>query len=179
MLTRRHAPTANDRALRVLAKWASSPSAEPDLPRTRSASHEVVELNLVLEGIHALPKSVIGMGNQLILLDQATEGLDDQLFTAEKMVENLLFEHEEPAVDANVRISDVFDARHPIIGIRVDDVKGLRHAHAHETRRLVALHERVHVLAQIQIGEPVRVVREEDLFVLEQVSDPADRKRTR
>src|SRR6185436_14286336 len=52
----------------------------PDPPRGLAAGFHVVELLLVLEGVHAGPEARVSIGQQLLLLDQASERLLHELF---------------------------------------------------------------------------------------------------
>jgi len=50
----------------------------PQLPRRIATRVNLVEMLLLLEGVHARPEAVVGIGEQLALLDEPTEWLLDQ-----------------------------------------------------------------------------------------------------
>ena len=58
---------------------------------------------LVFEGVHARPIAVVLVRGQLVLLDQSLEGFMDQFLAVANVIENLLLEDEESAVDGALR----------------------------------------------------------------------------
>src|SRR5690348_3168066 len=54
---------------------------------------------LIFECIHAGPESVISVADQLLLFDEALERLSNEFLFVAHVIENLVFENEESAVD--------------------------------------------------------------------------------
>src|SRR5438128_524259 len=71
----------------------------PQFPRGFAPRVQLLELLPVLEGIHASPVTIVLVGKQLFLGDQALEWFLDQLFTILHVIEDLVPEDEKPAVD--------------------------------------------------------------------------------
>src|SRR5262245_31886558 len=71
----------------------------PDHPRHLTRGIHVVEHLFLFECIHTGPEARISIGDQLPLSDQALKRLHDQLLTFLNVVENLLLEDKEAAID--------------------------------------------------------------------------------
>ena len=63
------------------------------------------------------------MAEQLVGLDEAPEGLLDEIFSCVQVVEHVAAEDEESAVDPDVRLRDVLDAVHEAILHRANSVE--------------------------------------------------------
>ena len=83
----------------------------PDLPRRVAARVDVFELLAILEGVHRHPEAVVFVGGEPAFGHEALEWLTHQLFARPQVLEDLLLEDEEPAVDADRRSADVLDRR--------------------------------------------------------------------
>ena len=73
----------------------------PHLPGRPARVVEVGELLLLLERVHA-PEAVVPVAEELALLDEPGERFEHQLLAGLDVVEDLLAEHEEAAVDQQV-----------------------------------------------------------------------------
>src|ERR1043166_9734784 len=73
----------------------------PDFPWSRAAGAQAFQLLLVLESIHARPKPVIGITDQLLLVHQPLKGLRNKFLFRSYVIENPLLENKESAIDSN------------------------------------------------------------------------------
>src|SRR6185436_14397346 len=142
----------------------------PDPPRGLAAGFHVVELLLVLEGVHAGPEARVSIGQELLLLDQATERLLHELFAGLHRLEDGPLEGEEPTVDPQAGFSGVPNLPDQAPLIHVDDVKRMARAHGQEARGHLAATEMVEIGRQVEIGETVRVVGHEDVVPVVEVT---------
>src|ERR1044071_9666243 len=140
---------------------------QPDLPGGAPLRQQLVQLDLVAEGVHAAPEAVVRDRHHLALLHQAPERLHPQLLAFLHVVEDLPAQSEVAAVDAQGGVGRVLQLAEVVLGVGVDDVEGLGHAHAEERGDLVALHEALDVGAEVEIGQTVRVVGQEHLVALD------------
>src|SRR5579883_647210 len=136
----------------------------PQLPAGLTTSIHVVEVLLLLEGVHAGPESFVLVGNELPLLDEALKWLLHQLFSLFNVVENLPLEDEESPVDPDIRAIDIADSVDRAVLNRGDDVERLGRLHRHETGYLVAATEVVEQSGKMQIGQSVGIVGQEDVL---------------
>jgi len=56
------------------------PITLPHFPRRSTARTQTFQLLLIFEGIHARPKAIVGIADQLLLRQQSVKGLDYQFF---------------------------------------------------------------------------------------------------
>src|SRR5690242_8980486 len=78
----------------------------PHYPGRFASCVHSVELDLVFEGVHGLPKARVAVREQLALLNQTLEGPVDQLFAFANHVEDLTTQHEKSAVDPEFTLAD-------------------------------------------------------------------------
>src|SRR2546422_5554519 len=64
----------------------------PNHPWRVTARVQIVQLLFVLERIHRSVKAVVLVSHQLLFLDQALEGFEDQLFAFAHILENILLQ---------------------------------------------------------------------------------------
>src|ERR1017187_5346501 len=83
----------------------------PNFPGRRATRIQALQMLPVLEGVHAGPKAIVGITNQLLFRQQAMEWLDDQLFFIAHVLENLFLEDKKPAIDAYAAVVDGMDPR--------------------------------------------------------------------
>ena len=72
-----------------------------DAPRRLAAFHHFLEHLPISERIHRPPESIVLVGHQTPLLDQAIERLEHQLFAVADVIEDLVAEDEVSAIDPN------------------------------------------------------------------------------
>src|SRR6266481_1190748 len=78
----------------------------PDFPRSCSSRAKALEFLLVLEGVHAGPETVIGIADQLFLLQQSLKWFPNKFFFFLYVIENLFLKNEESAVDPHRAVID-------------------------------------------------------------------------
>src|SRR6266511_151839 len=140
----------------------------PQRPRRPSALHERFEIVLVLERVERRPEAVVRIGDELAPLDQATEGLFDQILVLTQEVEDLATEYEVAAVDPQVRFRHGLDALNEVTIGELDDVERVAvRANAEKAGRLPTSQDARDHVRQRCVGEGVAVGGEEDLVVLE------------
>src|SRR5258708_37392123 len=103
----------------------SGGEATPDLPRCVTLV-ELLQALLVLERIHALPETPGSMRQQGALVDQPLERRAHQLVAGLHIVEDLLAEHEEAAVDPDIGVAQGRNLSHFALGGKFDDVETRR-----------------------------------------------------
>src|ERR1041385_3086263 len=86
----------------------------PDFPWSRAAGAQAFQLLLVLESIHARPKPVIGITDQLLLVHQPLKGLRNKFLFRSYVIENPLFENKESAIDSNRAVVDGIDSQNQV-----------------------------------------------------------------
>src|ERR1700693_2941874 len=85
----------------------------PDHPWTGTPSVHSIQGDLVLEGVHALPEALPAVGHQLAFVDQAREGLLDQLIAFPHVVKNCRAQHKVATVDPQRLLRHGAHVRHP------------------------------------------------------------------
>ena len=131
-------------------------------------------MDVILEGVHVLPEPRMPHRDQAPLLDQPRERLHDQLLPLVEVVEDLLAEHEVPPVDPDVGRSTLDDALDPALGIGAGDVERGRWRHGDEARHRIGLLHALDQGGQVEVGQVVAVVGEEELVVPDVLADPAE-----
>src|ERR1700674_2669102 len=86
----------------------------PDFPRSDSACAVVLQLLLVLEGVHARPEPIIGITDQLFLFHQSPKRLPHEFLLHSDVIENLPVKDEESSVDPNRAAIDGVNPRHQV-----------------------------------------------------------------
>src|SRR5205085_9483198 len=89
--------------------WRLVLDVVPDGPRRTAALVERLEVVLVLQGVERRPEAVVRICDELAALDQAREGLLDQILVLADVVEDLAAEEEVAAVDADRRVRHRLD----------------------------------------------------------------------
>ena len=139
----------------------------PELPGRVALSMPRFEGLLILEGVHRLPVAEVPMRQQLALGDEPLERLHDEFVAGMDVVEDLAAEREVAGVEPDRRVGERLDrgaqsvighARHMERLGRVDD---------HERADQAAGMERVQVVRQPQIGQPVGIVRQELVLAMQ------------
>ena len=82
------------------------PITLPHFPRRSTARTQTFQLLLIFEGIHARPKAIVGIADQLLLRQQSVKGLDYQFFLLPDIFEDLLLEDKKSAVNSHVAVVD-------------------------------------------------------------------------
>ena len=80
-------------------------------PTGRCRRVDVFELLSILEGVHRHPEAVVLVGREPPFRHEALEWLTHELLARAQVVEDLLLEDEEAAVDPDRRSADVLDRR--------------------------------------------------------------------
>src|SRR4029077_12278735 len=139
----------------------------PHLPRRVALGVEIVEMLLVLEGVHAGPEAVVLVSHQLLFGDQATEGFVNELLAFLQIFKNVLLESEESAVYAHIALVDVFDFGNQISAIQGNEVIAEIGTDTEKTGDFVMLPEVLDLLGKGEIGKTITVVGQEHLFAFE------------
>src|SRR5688500_5012412 len=107
-------------------------SLSPDFPGRAAAGVDVFEQLALLEGVHAGPEAVVGIGDELPFGGQALERLLDEILAGADVIEDVLVEDEVPPVDAHPHVLDVADALHAAPVFRLHEVEAARRGDADE-----------------------------------------------
>src|SRR5262249_50258584 len=132
-----------------------TPVRLPNLPRSFAASAHVVELLLILEGVHRGIKAVVSVRNQLTFLHEARERLQDKFFAVADVIENLALEDEIAAVNANRRFADGLDLVDKSVLSGGNDVVGQIRFCRDESGDTVVMTGKLEQLGKRQVGETV------------------------
>src|SRR6185369_11272574 len=97
-------------------------------PRHISLLNHILEDLSVFQRVHGTPESLVLICLELIILDQALERLQHQLFTIADVVENLSPEEEESAIDPKVGALRSADVAHAAIRVYIREVERQRRA---------------------------------------------------
>src|SRR2546427_2312457 len=146
-----------------------APGEIPDGPRCLPPGIHIVEPLLVLERVHARPKARVRVGEESVLLDQATEGRLDELITRLHDVKDVPPEDEEPPIDPEAGLTGRLEAANPATVVGLDHVKGRCWRHAEKARRRVTAPEIIEVRRQMEVGQAVRVVRHEEIVTVVEI----------
>src|SRR5262249_54771292 len=92
------------------------------LPRSLPGLVQVVEALPVLDRVHRTEEAIVSIRNELVLRDQACERLLNKLFARLKLTHGGALENEEPAVDAKIRSTQIFDGQNVAILVCRDDM---------------------------------------------------------
>src|SRR6185503_2438047 len=127
----------------------------------------IVERLLLLERVHTRPEPVVAVRDQLLLADQALEGLIDELFAVLDVIENLTLEGKKAAIDPEICAAHVTNVTDERVVVQRNRMEALTRAHAEEAGDFVLPAELLDVLRQVEIREAIAVVGEEHLVVAE------------
>src|SRR6516164_2858191 len=73
----------------------------PNFPRWLAAFVEIIQKLFVLECIHGGKKTVVFKSHQLLLFNQASEGLNYKLVSQLHIFENVSLQNEKPCIDSD------------------------------------------------------------------------------
>src|ERR1700751_831748 len=110
----------------------SGPGFEIEKPRHGALLDQVLEYLLVLERIHGAPEAFMTEGHQLVCFNQSLERRFDEFFAVAHVVEDLLAEDEETAIDPEVGILAGADAPDFSARPHVDEMQAERRPHGRE-----------------------------------------------
>src|SRR5713101_291827 len=139
----------------------------PNLPGRLAAHMHLFQELTLLERVHARPETVVPVRKQLLGGDQALERLDHELFSRPHVLKHLAAECKEPAIDADVRISDAPDALNDAVGLEVDEMERPRRSDCHEGADPAAAAKPVQVPGEREVRHTIRVVHQEGLLALQ------------
>ena len=127
---------------------------------------------LVFEGIHARPKSVIGIADELLFCNQPLKWLEDELLFGPNEVEDATLENEKTAVNSQAPVVDGADfLDQASVGFlkrnRVITQVGL---HTNKAGSLLVVVEVFELGCEREIGQSIAVVRQKFLFALQILS---------
>ena len=88
--------------------------ALPKRPRAIAFGFHPVEGDLVLQGVHRLPKALMPQHSELALCDKPLERLLDQFLAFFDHVEHVAAKAEEAPVDPELGIADLAKARYDV-----------------------------------------------------------------
>src|SRR5690606_12282055 len=120
-------------------------------------------------GVHRAPEALVPIGQELPFRDQPVERGLDQLVARLHVVEDLLAQDEEAAVDEEVGVSDRPELRDVAVRPHPDLMEAVPGLDGGEACDCVAALELLVHLVERDIGETVTVVREEHGIRLEVV----------
>src|SRR5262249_22403830 len=86
----------------------------PHFPGGRAGSPQVFEFLFVFERVHGSPKSVVGIANQLLFVDEALERTVDEFLFFANVIEDAVVENEIAAIDAHRAVVDGMNSRNQI-----------------------------------------------------------------
>src|SRR5882757_5807817 len=124
-------------------------------PRYRAFLDEVLEYLLVLQGIHRAPEAFVPEGHELVGFDQALEWRLDEFIAFAHVVEYLLAEDEEAAVDPEIGVLAGADALNLPARPHVNQMQAERRPHRGEAGDLSARAKRLDHFRQIDVGKAV------------------------
>src|SRR5215472_4328666 len=113
----------------------------PDLPGSVPLGVEVVEMLLVLEGVHASPEAIVLISDELLFGDEAPEWLVDEFFAFLQVLENIFFENEVAAINAHGALGNIFDIGNQVAAVEGNEVVTEIGADAEEAGNFLVLAE--------------------------------------
>ena len=146
------------------ASTEAGPGGRIEEPRHRAFLDEVLEDLLVLQRVHRAPEAFVPEGHELVGFDQALEWRLDEFITVAHVVEYLLAEDEEAAVDPEIGVLAGADALDLPARPHVNQMQAERRPHRGEAGDLSARAEGLDHFRQIDVGKTVAVVGEEHLL---------------
>src|SRR5690348_4483122 len=127
-------------------------------PRHGAPLDQILQALLVLERVHRPPEALVPDGHELVGLDQPAERRLDQLVALGHVVEDLLPEDEEPAIDPEVRILAVAQSVDLSAFVDVHQMQAERRPDRQKAADLAAGPEHLRHLLQVGVAETVAVV---------------------
>src|SRR5580692_10434837 len=143
---------------------SSSTDAIPDRPGGVAAAVQFIKLLQLLKGIHTRPEAIVRVGKQLSFGDQPPKGFFDQFVSLFDIFEDLTPEDEESTVDPRPGIGDVLNAFDNAFPVDRNHMKTRTRLDADKAGRFIAFEKILRKLTEVHIGEPICVVRQEDLL---------------
>src|SRR5439155_2086462 len=83
----------------------------PHFPMGSSAPPKAFQLLLVFKRVHARPKAIIRVANQLPFLGQPLKGFTHQFFFLADVMKDSLFENEKASINSHCAITDGLNRR--------------------------------------------------------------------
>src|SRR5579883_20645 len=127
-------------------------------PGHRPPLDQILEALLVLERVHRPPEAFMPDRHELVGLDQPAERRLHQLVAVGHVVEDLLSEDEEAAIDPQVGILAAAQPLDLSAFVDIDQMQAERRPHCQEARDLAAGPEYLRHLLQVGVAKTVAVV---------------------
>src|SRR6185437_13574155 len=127
-------------------------------PWHRASLDQILQTLLVLERVHRPPEAFMPDGHELVGLDQPTERRLDQLVAIGHVVEDLLSEDEESAIDPEVGVLAAAQPADLPASVDVHQMQAERRPDRQEASDLAARPEYLRHLLQVGVGETVAIV---------------------
>src|SRR5438874_1982614 len=138
----------------------------PDFPGSRSTGAKTLELLLILKGIHTRPEAIVGIADQLFLLQQPLERFANQFLSLLYIVEDAFLENEEAAVDPDRAVVYGINS-HDQIGfvlLKRNQMIAEVRPDTDETGNFILLMKMVELLRQRKVSEAVTIVGQKFVF---------------
>ena len=136
-----------------------------DAPRRLPAFHHFLQHLPIPERVHCPPESIVFVGHQPPLPDQAVERLENQLFPVADVIEYLAAEDEVAPIYPDFGLVAHTEIAHRILVIELDEVKVEWRPGRDEAADRLAVLEALYHVRQWRIGQTIAVIGEEDFFV--------------
>jgi hypothetical protein len=133
---------------------------------------QILEVLFVLECIHAGPEAVMQVGDQLALLNQPMERLVHQILTLLDVVKDLPPKNKVTAINNAARSSNMSNLLYDSVPTQDDLMEGRCRPDSDKARDLSAPQKKVNQLRQHQVTQAVGIVREKQLFLVDEFPDP-------
>src|SRR6185503_10482235 len=127
----------------------------PDRPWCITAAEHVIQLLLLLVGVHTGPKAFMGISHELLLSNQAAKGRFHQFFAVFHVGKDLLAKDKETAIHASAGAADMLDTPDGTVGLGFNQMKTGARLDADKQPNPFALFESADGLRQGNIGQPV------------------------
>src|SRR5262249_27513384 len=125
----------------------------------------------VPERVHGPPKSFVSVCHEFPTLDEALEGLHDQLVAFLDVVEYILAENEIPAIDPYLGFLARAHSAHDPLLVKFGQVKGDRRVYGYEATDLAASLETINHIRQRSVGQAIAVIGKKNILILDEVTD--------
>src|SRR5262245_43867934 len=125
----------------------------------------------VSEGVHRTPETLIFIGHEMAACDQTFEGLMHQFLALPNEVEDLVAENKKPSVDPDLGLLARTQPLDRTTRIKLRQMEADRRMNGDKAADLSALLEHIDHHVQRGITQPIAVVGEKYLFILDKVPD--------
>src|SRR5690606_38898316 len=134
-------------------------------PWRLAALDKVLKRLPVAQRVHRAPEALVFVGHQEIIRDQTLEGLENEFLAFANVVEDLRSEDKIAAVDPDVGAIRRTELPDPPVLVGVNEMVCKRRPDGKEAGDLPADRETLDHVVEIDIAQPVAVVRNEPRLV--------------